>query len=50
MSESRTTAVHVHDACEVYVGRAFRAWAKPGPLNPVPGHADVLAAWLESGD
>ncbi|MCY1037163.1 DUF4326 domain-containing protein [Corallococcus sp. BB11-1] len=37
MSESRTTAVHVHDACDVYVGRAFRAWAKPGPLNPVPG-------------
>jgi len=33
----RTLAVHVHDGCDVYVGRAFRAWAKPGPLNPVPG-------------
>ncbi|OJH40372.1 DUF4326 domain-containing protein [Cystobacter ferrugineus] len=36
-STGRTLAVHVHDGCDVYVGRAFRAWARPGPLNPVPG-------------
>ena len=33
----RTRAVHVREGCDVYVGRAFRAWAKPSPLNPVPG-------------
>ncbi|AKF84463.1 hypothetical protein MFUL124B02_43060 [Myxococcus fulvus 124B02] len=37
MTGARTQAVHVHDGCDVYVGRAFRAWAKPGPTNPVPG-------------
>jgi len=37
MTEARTTAVHVHEGCDVYVGRAFRAWAKPSPTNPVPG-------------
>ncbi|MFP2906201.1 DUF4326 domain-containing protein [Pyxidicoccus sp. 3LFB2] len=35
--KQRTLAVHVHDACDVYVGRAFRAYAKPSPINPVPG-------------
>lgn len=37
MTGMRTTAVHVHDGCDVYVGRAFRAYAKPSPINPVPG-------------
>ncbi|WP_255208607.1 DUF4326 domain-containing protein [Myxococcus sp. AM009] len=37
MTVTRTTAVHVHDGCDVYVGRAFHAHAKPSPLNPVPG-------------
>jgi|SRR5215217_7358699 len=38
MTGTRTTAaVHVHEGCDVYVGRAFRAWAKPSPTNPVPG-------------
>lgn len=33
----RTTAVHVREGYDVYVGRAFRAYAKPSPSNPVPG-------------
>jgi len=37
MTVTRTTVVHVHEGCDVYVGRAFRAYAKPSPLNPVPG-------------
>lgn len=35
--KQRTTAVHVRDGCDVYVGRAFRVYAKPSPINPVPG-------------
>ena len=37
VTKPRTLAVHVHEGCDVYVGRAFRAWAKPSPTNPVPG-------------
>ncbi len=37
MTQAHTKAVHVHEGYDVYVGRAFRAWAKPGPLNPMPG-------------
>ncbi len=32
-----TTAVHVREGYDLYVGRAFRAYAKPSPTNPVPG-------------
>lgn len=35
--KQQTIPVHVHDGCDVYIGRAFRAWAKPSALNPVPG-------------
>jgi hypothetical protein len=32
-----TTAVHVREGYDLYVGRAFRAYARPSPTNPVPG-------------
>lgn len=37
MTGKHTTAVHVHEGCDIYVGRAFRAYAKPSPTNPMPG-------------